>query len=144
MTATSHGPMVVNWPAEARVSFSRSSAARGRISSRRFVRARSKTTGIRCFVRSCCADSFRSTVMNASNSFSARASNSPFLIPAQPRWGTVKTSWPGSSSQWPGIMAHGDTREDAARQIQIALDGALEVAAERGIKPPAHAPAHAS
>lgn len=49
----------------------------------------------------------------------------------------------GSSSQWPGIMAHGDTREEAARQIQLALDGALRVAAERGIKPPAPAVAHA-
>ena len=36
---------------------------------------------------------------------------------------------------WPGIMAHGDTREEAARQIQLAIEGALEVAAEYGIKP---------
>ena len=41
--------------------------------------------------------------------------------------------------EWPGIMAHGNTREDAARQIQVALEGALEVAAEQGIKPPAPA-----
>jgi predicted RNase H-like HicB family nuclease len=46
--------------------------------------------------------------------------------------------------EWPGIMAHGETREEAARQIQLALDGALEVAAERGIQPPAPALAHAS
>jgi predicted RNase H-like HicB family nuclease len=46
--------------------------------------------------------------------------------------------------EWPGIMAHGDTREEAARQIQLALEGALEVATERGIKPPAPALAHAS
>ena len=46
--------------------------------------------------------------------------------------------------EWPGIMAHGDTREEAARQIQLALEGALQVAAERGIKPPAPALAHAS
>lgn len=45
--------------------------------------------------------------------------------------------------EWPGIMAHGDTREDAARQIQLALDGALGTAAEHGIKPPAPAGAHA-
>ena len=45
--------------------------------------------------------------------------------------------------EWPGIMAHGDTREEAARQIQVALDGALQVAAQRGIKPPAPALAHA-
>jgi predicted RNase H-like HicB family nuclease len=38
--------------------------------------------------------------------------------------------------EWPGIMAHGETREEAARQIQLALEGALEVAAELGIEPP--------
>ena len=46
--------------------------------------------------------------------------------------------------EWPGIMAHGDTREEAAREIQLALDGALEVASESGIKPPVPALAHAS
>ena len=46
--------------------------------------------------------------------------------------------------EWPGIMAHGETREEAARQIQLALDGALELAAKQGIKPPAPALAHAS
>ena len=46
--------------------------------------------------------------------------------------------------EWPGIMAHGDTREEAARQIQLALDGALQVAAERGVRPPAPSLAHAS
>jgi predicted RNase H-like HicB family nuclease len=45
--------------------------------------------------------------------------------------------------EWPGVMAHGDTREEAARQIQLALEGALEVAAEQGIQPPAPALAHA-
>jgi predicted RNase H-like HicB family nuclease len=46
--------------------------------------------------------------------------------------------------EWPGIMAHGDTREEAARQIQLAIESALEVATERGIKPPTPALAHAS
>lgn len=46
--------------------------------------------------------------------------------------------------EWPGIMAHGGTREEAAREIQLALEGALETAAERGIRPPAPALAHAS
>ncbi len=46
--------------------------------------------------------------------------------------------------EWPGIMAHGDTREEAAHEIQLALEGALEVAAEQGIKPPAPALAHTS
>jgi predicted RNase H-like HicB family nuclease len=45
--------------------------------------------------------------------------------------------------EWPGIMAHGDTREGAAREIQLALEGALEAAAEQGIAPPAPALAHA-
>jgi predicted RNase H-like HicB family nuclease len=35
---------------------------------------------------------------------------------------------------WPGIMAHGDTREEAARQIQLALEGAFEGAAEGDVK----------
>jgi predicted RNase H-like HicB family nuclease len=46
--------------------------------------------------------------------------------------------------EWPGIMAHGATREEAAREIQLALERALEVAAEEGIKPPTPALAHAS
>jgi hypothetical protein len=50
----------------------------------------------------------------------------------------------GSSSQWPSIMAHGETREEAAREIQLALEGALESAAESGTQPPAPALAHAS
>jgi len=45
--------------------------------------------------------------------------------------------------EWPGIMAHGDTREEAAREIQLALEGALEFAAEKGIQPSAPAMAHA-
>jgi predicted RNase H-like HicB family nuclease len=44
--------------------------------------------------------------------------------------------------EWPGIMAHGDTRDEAACQIELALEGALEVAAERGVKPPAPRLAH--
>ena len=45
--------------------------------------------------------------------------------------------------EWPSIMAHGDAREDAAREIQHALEGALELAAEKGIQPPVPAMAHA-
>ena len=41
--------------------------------------------------------------------------------------------------EWPGIMAHGDTREEAARQIQLAIEGAVSTAVERGVKPPAPA-----
>jgi len=34
--------------------------------------------------------------------------------------------------EWPGIMAHGDTREAAAHEIGLALSGALEFAMETG------------
>ena len=37
----------------------------------------------------------------------------------------------------PGIMAHGATREEAAREIGAALDLALAVIAETGEAPPA-------
>ena len=49
----------------------------------------------------------------------------------------------GTSSQW-CIMAHGETREEAAREIQLALEGALETAAQQGMAPPSPALAHAS
>ncbi len=45
--------------------------------------------------------------------------------------------------EWPSLMAHGETREEAARQIQIALEGALEVASQQGITPPVPALTHA-
>jgi predicted RNase H-like HicB family nuclease len=38
--------------------------------------------------------------------------------------------------EWPGIMAHGETREEAAREIQVALDGALAFAREDGTRVP--------
>ena len=38
--------------------------------------------------------------------------------------------------EWPTISAHGDTPEEAARQIQLALEGALEVAEETGFPVP--------
>jgi predicted RNase H-like HicB family nuclease len=37
-------------------------------------------------------------------------------------------------------MEHGETREEAAREIQLAL----QVTAEQGVKPPTPALAHAS
>jgi len=46
--------------------------------------------------------------------------------------------------EWPGIMAHGSTREEAVREIQLALAGALDVAAERDINAPAPVLGHAS
>ena len=46
--------------------------------------------------------------------------------------------------EWPGIMAHGESREEAARQIQLALEAALETAAKTGIQPPSPILAHAS
>ena len=41
--------------------------------------------------------------------------------------------------EWPDIMAHGETLEAAAHEIQIALDAALDFARERGVAPPAPA-----
>ena len=42
----------------------------------------------------------------------------------------------------PGIMAHGDTRQEAAKEIQAALELASKVCAEDGIEPPVpHNPA---
>jgi len=41
--------------------------------------------------------------------------------------------------EWPDIMAHGDTREEAAREIQVALEGALLFARQKGVEPPAPA-----
>ncbi len=38
--------------------------------------------------------------------------------------------------EWPSIMAHGDTRSDAAREIEIALELALGAARESGVTPP--------
>jgi len=38
--------------------------------------------------------------------------------------------------QWPGIMAHGETREHAAREIQLALEGALDAAKTAGVAAP--------
>jgi hypothetical protein len=92
----SHVPTIVSSPATAPDNLSSSSAASGRMCSSRFVRARIRITEIRNFFRSCCAASVRSTVINTSNSFSASSSNSPFLIPLQPRFGTVVTAWPTS------------------------------------------------
>jgi predicted RNase H-like HicB family nuclease len=37
----------------------------------------------------------------------------------------------------PGIMAHGESREAAAREIQAALQNGLEVYIESGMRPPA-------
>ena len=37
----------------------------------------------------------------------------------------------------PGVMAHGGTREEAAREIQAALQAALMVYADAGEQPPA-------
>ena len=37
---------------------------------------------------------------------------------------------------WPGITAVGESREEAAREIQIALECALDFALESNIEPP--------
>lgn len=40
-------------------------------------------------------------------------------------------------AEWPTITAVGDTREKAAREIQVALELALRSASEAGVEPPA-------
>jgi hypothetical protein len=86
-----YSPTLVSALFAARLIAARSSRTSGRISSSRFDRDRISTTAISNAVRSCCFASFRSTVIKASNSFSANASRSPFLMPAQPCRGTVVT-----------------------------------------------------
>jgi predicted RNase H-like HicB family nuclease len=59
----------------------------------------------------------------------------------QPRDYEIRIRWSGAAGddcyiaqvvEWPTITAHGDTREAAAREIQLALEGALEFAHETG------------
>ena len=38
--------------------------------------------------------------------------------------------------EWPSITAVGDSREEAAREIQLALELALGSARDAGVKPP--------
>lgn len=45
--------------------------------------------------------------------------------------------------EWPSITAFGDTREEAAREIQVALDLALASARDADVKPPSPALTHA-
>jgi predicted RNase H-like HicB family nuclease len=45
--------------------------------------------------------------------------------------------------EWPGIMAHGDSPDEAAREIQVALNAALRVAVEEGLHIPEPRMAHA-
>jgi len=64
----------------------------GRKSASRLVRARRMTGTMSKRDRFCCNARLRSTVTKASKTRSAKASNSPFLIVAQPMSGTVLTS----------------------------------------------------
>ena len=38
--------------------------------------------------------------------------------------------------EWPDLMAHGTTREEAAREIQVVIELALELAADHGVQIP--------
>jgi predicted RNase H-like HicB family nuclease len=49
----------------------------------------------------------------------------------------------GIAEDFPGLSGIGDTREDALREIQLALESALEHAAEAGVKPPQPSLQHA-
>ena len=46
-------------------------------------------------------------------------------------------------AEWPSITAMGDTREEAAREIQVALELALASARDAGVEPPVPRLAHA-
>jgi len=90
-------PIAVSAPTGACSSRSSSATASGRMCSSRFVGGRSRIMARVNRVRSCSIAIFRSTVTNTSNTFSASASRSPFLMPAQPFRGTVVTVCPTKS-----------------------------------------------
>src|ERR1044071_7771105 len=75
----------------------RTFGARGFKSVNRFERDRRTNTAMLNLGRFCWKERFRSTVRKTSNSFSARARSSPFLVVAHPTCGTVLTKYPGSS-----------------------------------------------
>ncbi|HEV7404777.1 MAG TPA: type II toxin-antitoxin system HicB family antitoxin [Chthoniobacteraceae bacterium] len=65
-----------------------------------------------------------------------------------PRDYEIRIRWSGEAgdecyvahvAEWPTIMAHGESREAAAHEIQLALEGALEFAGETGAAVPAPA-----
>src|SRR5262245_19291659 len=89
----------------ARLIAPKSSGTSGRISSRRFDRDRISTAAISNSVRSCCFPSFRSTVIKASNSFSANASRSPFLMPAPTMERDYRNRMSGKIARQPPIDA---------------------------------------
>ena len=75
----------------------RTFGARGFKSASRFEGAFRTKTAISNLGKFCWKERFRSTVIKTSNSFSASASSSPFLMVAQPICGTVLTKYPCSS-----------------------------------------------
>jgi len=91
------GPTVVRSPTRGLSSANSNLGKTSRRCSTRLDLARIRTTAMSKFVRSCCAPNSRSTVISTSKTFSASASKSPFLIPDQPDFCTVVTSWPAKS-----------------------------------------------
>lgn len=51
-------------------------------------------------------------------------------------WSPPDEAFVAHPVEWPAISAVGDTCEEAAREIQVALELALEVAREKGITIP--------
>ena len=53
------------------------------------------------------------------------------------QWSEEDGCFIASVPEWPYITAHGDTREEAAREIGIALEGAIKCAKDANTAPPA-------
>ena len=52
-------------------------------------------------------------------------------------WSARDGAFIGTCVEFPHLSGVGDTREDAAREMQVALEGALEIAREKNIVLPA-------
>lgn len=73
------------------------------------------------------------------SSHSMRGMHDPKDYEISIRWSPDDQCYVARVVAWHGVAAHGDTMEEAAREIQAALTFALEVAEEKGMKIPAPA-----
>lgn len=51
-------------------------------------------------------------------------------------WSDEDNCWIARSPEWVGLSAFGETRQEAIREAEIALDGMIVTAIEHGIKLP--------
>src|SRR5262249_13493347 len=111
-------------PRFALASFSRTAGISGFRSANRLVAATSTTTAMVKVERFCWCCSFPSTVRKTSNSRSARRSNSPFRLLAQPTSGAVRAAWPTSSRLSPrGRHSSSRTRTGEQRFLRLLQRG---------------------